>query len=192
MSVRDTEPTYLAQPPSTCCFVGKIHDGEPRGTVEDVQGVPTYIARPDNSVANGNIVLYFPDVWGLSNNAKLLMDGFAAGGYLTLGIDYFRGVRLEAYRRIPSANTESGRIPSPSIGGQTAPCRRDSTTQPGEPSTLPLLQRTYRSGQWPCARSLATTRPIMPVRATVSERHSSAVCWQGIWYPPARSRTRPC
>lgn len=94
MAVTQPETGYLAQPPSACCFVGKIHHGDPRGSVEEVIGVPTYVARPTEGAANGNIVLYFPDVWGLSNNAKLLMDGFADGGYLALGIDYFRGVCL--------------------------------------------------------------------------------------------------
>ncbi len=84
---------YLAQPPSDCCFVGKIHKGTPRGEVKEVVGVPTYVARPTDGTANGHVVLYFPDVWGLSNNAKLVMDGFADGGFLTLGMDYFRGVR---------------------------------------------------------------------------------------------------
>jgi len=83
-------PEYLANPPSACCFVGTLHEGTPRGQIENIFDIPTYISRP--AEGNGNIVLYFPDVWGLSNNAKLLMDGFANAGYLVLGIDYFRGV----------------------------------------------------------------------------------------------------
>jgi hypothetical protein len=35
---------------------------------------------------------YFPDVWGFFTNGFLVMDGFADAGYLTLGLDYFRGV----------------------------------------------------------------------------------------------------
>ncbi|CAK7205815.1 hypothetical protein SEUCBS139899_008594 [Sporothrix eucalyptigena] len=90
---------YLAQPPSLCCFLGYIHSGEPKGAEEELAGVQTYVARPPEGVKhNGHIVLYYPDVWGLSNNAKLLMDGFAAGGYIALGIDYFRGDPISKYR----------------------------------------------------------------------------------------------
>ncbi len=96
MATTDSKAEYLAQPPSTCCFVGTIHEGTPRGTMEDILEAPTYIARPEK--ANGNIVLYFPDVWGISINSKLVMDGFADAGYLTLGMDYFRGVSTGTYR----------------------------------------------------------------------------------------------
>lgn len=88
---------YLAQPPDPCCWLGTIHHGTPRGAVETLlDDVPTYVARPAADKANGHVVLYFPDVWGLSNNAMLLMDGFADAGFLTLGMDYFRGVSASA------------------------------------------------------------------------------------------------
>lgn len=98
------ESEYLAKPPSACCFVGNLHEGTPRGAVENILDIPTYISRPTEGKANGHIVLYFPDVWGLSNNASLLMDGFTDAGYLTLGIDYFCGVFLpiSSVRIIPA------------------------------------------------------------------------------------------
>jgi hypothetical protein len=86
--------TYLAQPPSSSCWVGTVHKGTPRGNLETILDVPTYVARPTPERANGHIVLYFPDVWGMSNNAQLLMDCFADAGFLTLGMDYFRGVSM--------------------------------------------------------------------------------------------------
>ncbi len=83
---------YLAHPPSACCFSGTIHTGTPRGATEDILGVPSYISRPtEANVANGHVVLYFPDVWGFSVNAQLVMDGFADAGFLAVGMDYFRG-----------------------------------------------------------------------------------------------------
>jgi len=87
-----SETEYLAHPPSACCFTGSLHEGTPRGEIQDIMDIPTYVSRPPEAKTNGNIALYFPDVWGLSNNAQLLIDGFAAAGYLVLGIDYFRGV----------------------------------------------------------------------------------------------------
>ena len=113
----DPNPTttekYLAKSPSACCFAGSLHEGVPRGTVEtDIfGGIPTYVSRPNfsgkeegkmtttptptSTPANGyhHVLLYFPDVWGLSDNAKLMMDAFAdAGGFLVVGMDYFLGV----------------------------------------------------------------------------------------------------
>lgn len=95
----DDATSYLAQPPGPCCWLGTIHHGTPRGAVESILDVPTYVVRPAADRANGHVVLYFPDVWGLSNNAMLLMDGFADAGFLTLGMDYFRGVsfKLDVY-----------------------------------------------------------------------------------------------
>lgn len=57
-----------------------------------VAGVETYVVEPPSGKANGDILLYFPDVWGFFNNGFLIMDGFADAGYLTIGLDYFRGV----------------------------------------------------------------------------------------------------
>lgn len=90
----DAGDACLAQPLSLCCWLGTIHKGTPRGNLEIILDVPTYVARPAPDKANGHIVLYFPDVWGMSNNAQLLMDGFADAGFLTIGMDYFRGVRM--------------------------------------------------------------------------------------------------
>lgn len=87
-----SDEAYLAKPPGPCCWLGTIHKGTPRGKMETILDVPTYIARPEK--ANGHVVLYFPDVWGMSSNAQLLMDGFADAGFLALGMDYFRGVCL--------------------------------------------------------------------------------------------------
>lgn len=88
------QDTYLAQPASSSCWLGTIHEGTPRGNLETILDVPTYVSKPTPERANGHIVLYFPDVWGMSTNAQLLMDAFADAGFLTLGMDYFRGVRM--------------------------------------------------------------------------------------------------
>ncbi|KAF6809851.1 dienelactone hydrolase [Colletotrichum sojae] len=100
VQIKSDDQEYLAKPPGPCCFTGTIHEGNPAGKVEDIIEVPTYVVRPADvgSSANGHVVLYFPDVWGLSINAKLLMDGFAAAGYTALGMDYFRGDPISKYR----------------------------------------------------------------------------------------------
>lgn len=90
-SEEDTDG-YLAKPSGDCCLRGTIHEGEARGSWETIAEVETYIARPPESEANGNILLYFPDVWGMFPNGLLVMDTFADAGYLVVGLDYFRGV----------------------------------------------------------------------------------------------------
>lgn len=87
----DANP-FLAQPSGDCCLKGSIHEGEPRGGFISIANVETYIVHPREGKSNGNIVLYFPDVWGMFKNGLLVMDGFADAGYLVLGLDYFRGV----------------------------------------------------------------------------------------------------
>lgn len=61
---------YLAKPSGDCCLKGSLHDGEPRGRYEEVSGVNTYISAPSAAKDNGNIVLYFPDVFGFVSSAS--------------------------------------------------------------------------------------------------------------------------
>jgi hypothetical protein len=98
-SVRAEEPKdeYLAKPSGQCCLKGTIHKGESRGTWETIAEVETYISTPRDGKGNGNVLLYFPDVWGMFPNGLLVMDAFADAGYTVLGLDYFRGVRTFLY-----------------------------------------------------------------------------------------------
>ncbi|KAH8655402.1 hypothetical protein BX600DRAFT_385175 [Xylariales sp. PMI_506] len=95
----DESAEYIAKPSGPCCLNGTIHKGDPRGAWEVLADVETYIAIPPTSKANGNILLYFPDVWGLFTNGLLVMDAFADAGYLTLGLDYFRGDPVWKHRK---------------------------------------------------------------------------------------------
>jgi dienelactone hydrolase len=86
----------LAKPADLCCLKGDFHNGEPTGEIIQIDGVDTYVATPDPEIANGNVVLLFPDAFGLHINLKLMMDAYAACGYLVLGVDYFLGVSSNA------------------------------------------------------------------------------------------------
>lgn len=84
----------LAKPSGPCCLKNAAIDSssqEAKGKIENIEGVDTYIATPKPGTANGNIILYFPDAFGLHMKGFLMMDAFAACGYLTLGVDYFLG-----------------------------------------------------------------------------------------------------
>jgi dienelactone hydrolase len=85
--------SLLANPPSACCITGSIHSTTPRGEITKIGGVDTYITTPPSHVtANGHILLYFPDAFGLYSNAFAMMDAFAVKGYEVFGVDYFLGV----------------------------------------------------------------------------------------------------
>ena len=99
----------LAGPPGDCCRQTVQHVGEPRGKVETVAGVETYVARPADG-SNKRIILFFGDVYGpMYVNSQLIMDFWAdngerlemgayngthcgtTAGYLVVGLDYFEG-----------------------------------------------------------------------------------------------------
>lgn len=67
-----------------------------------ISGVDIYISKPSEGKANGHVLVYFPDVWGMFTNGFLVMDAFSDVGFLVLGLDYFCGVRL--HRIWPSPN----------------------------------------------------------------------------------------
>lgn len=94
-----TGTDYLAKPCGTCCVKGVIHDGVPRGKLEDVLGIETYVTKPHEDKANGNILLYFADIFGMGTTNTLIMDSYAFAGYLVLGLDYFQKVRLLTRKR---------------------------------------------------------------------------------------------
>jgi dienelactone hydrolase len=92
MSDNSASKKYLAKPSDLCCLSGTLHEGEERGKIQTISGLETYVATPKDGTGSGNVVLYFPDVFGLFKNARLILDVFADAGYLALGVDYFRGV----------------------------------------------------------------------------------------------------
>ena len=90
---------YLAKPSGDCCLKGNLHSGEPRGKFQSIADVNTYVTHPPESKANGHILLYYADVFGMFNNGLLVMDGFADAGYLTVGLDYFKGDPVYLHRK---------------------------------------------------------------------------------------------
>ncbi|KAH7325545.1 dienelactone hydrolase [Stachybotrys elegans] len=97
----DIHDPVLAKPADLCCLKGDFHNGEPTGSIIQIEGVDTYVAKPDAKVVNGNVLLFFPDAFGLHINSKLMMDAYAACGYLTLGVDYFLGDGVTKYSTSP-------------------------------------------------------------------------------------------
>ena len=94
------QETYIAKPSGACCLKGTIHTGTPRGSYTTITDIETYVVRPKPDNDNGNVVLYFPDVFGLFTNGLLICDGFADAGYHVLALDYFRGVSFVSSSRL--------------------------------------------------------------------------------------------
>jgi len=58
------------------CVTGFIHEGTPKGTVETVSKLPTYVAKPAHR--KRGIVIIIPDVFGWDFvNSRLLADEYA-------------------------------------------------------------------------------------------------------------------
>lgn len=63
----------IANRSGACCLRGTIHTGEAHGSIVEIAGVETYVATPKPEKANGNVVIYFPDVYGLFINGSLCL-----------------------------------------------------------------------------------------------------------------------
>ena len=112
--------TTLAGPPTSCCWTGinLKHTGTPKGRVEPLGGLDTYIAEPPSAAAGSHkkVLLFLADIWGpLFINNKLLQDYFASSGasrlsslgnvwrvltwgwlgFTVVGPDYFFGVSVQ-------------------------------------------------------------------------------------------------
>ncbi|KAG9310231.1 dienelactone hydrolase [Chiua virens] len=89
--------TTLAGSPSTCCFTGLKHTGDPEGRIESIGGLNTYVAEPPTTLgSHRKVLLYLSDVFGsFFINNKLLQDYFASCGFVVLGPDYFFGQYIQ-------------------------------------------------------------------------------------------------
>ncbi|RAL13462.1 dienelactone hydrolase family protein [Aspergillus homomorphus CBS 101889] len=79
---------------STCCTIGTLHEGNPKGTIQDIENISTYITHPPNPTPSEPqpAILILTDVIGHRfRNAQLLADQFAAAGYLVVMPDLFTG-----------------------------------------------------------------------------------------------------
>ncbi|KAK9784268.1 putative Dienelactone hydrolase domain-containing protein [Seiridium cardinale] len=134
---------YLAKPSGACCLKGTIHEGQPRVSFTKVEDIDTYISVPPEGKANGHIVLYFPDVWGMFKNGLLIMDGFADAGFLVLGPDYFRGDPVWKHRKNrhdtatePDFDYEAWKVKHTSFADQAVPGWIQAAKQQyGKPNT---------------------------------------------------------
>ncbi|KAK0209227.1 Alpha/Beta hydrolase protein [Desarmillaria ectypa] len=91
----------LASPPADCCLDCFPHEGTPRGKWARIVDIETYILKPVHERNTNQIILYFPDVWGIDIfvNGQLLADYFASQGFTVLALDYFKGDSIQRHRK---------------------------------------------------------------------------------------------
>jgi dienelactone hydrolase len=74
------------------CVKGVTHEGTPKGKVEKIGGIDSYVATPAGEYPQNKAILFLPDVFGLElSNNQLLADDFAANGFRTIIPDYLNG-----------------------------------------------------------------------------------------------------
>ncbi|KAK0280907.1 hypothetical protein LTR91_023877 [Friedmanniomyces endolithicus] len=80
---------------SSCCLSGKIREGKPKGTEKDINGIPTYVAEPENGDKTKTIV-FLVDIFGWTlPNVRLLADSYAAAGFTAYIPDVHSGDSID-------------------------------------------------------------------------------------------------
>ncbi|KAF2662439.1 alpha/beta-hydrolase [Lophiostoma macrostomum CBS 122681] len=77
--------------PCKQCISGTIHAGEPKGTIETIHGLETYVIG--NRINPRGIIVMYSDVFGIPlPNNRLIADAYAASGeWLVYLPDFFKG-----------------------------------------------------------------------------------------------------
>ncbi|KAK5123950.1 hypothetical protein LTR85_002147 [Meristemomyces frigidus] len=80
---------------SACCLSGKIQEGKPKGREEEIAGLPTYVAEPENGDKTRTIV-FLVDIFGWKlPNVRLLADEYAAAGFTAYIPDVHSGDSID-------------------------------------------------------------------------------------------------
>ncbi|KAI4260487.1 MAG: hypothetical protein L6R42_004033 [Xanthoria sp. 1 TBL-2021] len=68
----------MATLPCEDCATGHLHKGHPRGRVETLHGLPTYVTEPPSDAPPKGLVVMIPDAFGWETpNSRLLCDTYA-------------------------------------------------------------------------------------------------------------------
>jgi len=80
---------------SSCCLSGKIQEGKPKGREEEINGVLTYVAEPENGDKSKTVV-FLVDIFGWKlPNVRLLADEYAAAGFTAYIPDVHEGDSID-------------------------------------------------------------------------------------------------
>jgi len=82
------------------CFAGHVHEGNPKGRIEKIQGLDTYIAEPPGGPNDTKgIIVIVPDAFGMPFvNNRILADHLAEKGHYTVYLpDFMKGSSAPPY-----------------------------------------------------------------------------------------------
>jgi dienelactone hydrolase len=81
-----------SHPPGPCCVNGRLLTGETKGSIQVLNGTPTYVSLPPPDRSNSKAILFLSDACGMHiPNTQLPADSFAAAGYTVFMPDLFHG-----------------------------------------------------------------------------------------------------
>jgi dienelactone hydrolase len=76
---------------SSCCLSGSVHSGTPKGHVEEIGGLQTYVSEPE-SKDKSKVVVFLVDIFGFEfQNTRLLADNYAKQGFYVYIPDILKG-----------------------------------------------------------------------------------------------------
>ncbi|KAI5240458.1 dienelactone hydrolase family protein-like protein [Aureobasidium subglaciale] len=80
---------------SSCCLTGKVQEGTPKGHVETIAGLQTYVAEPKDG-SKWKTVIFLVDIFGWEfKNTRLLADQYAEKGFTAYIPDVHEGDSLD-------------------------------------------------------------------------------------------------
>lgn len=80
---------------SSCCLTGKVQEGTPKGHVQTIAGLQTYVAEPKDG-SKTKTVIFLVDIFGWEfKNTRLLADQYAANGFTAYIPDVHEGDSLD-------------------------------------------------------------------------------------------------
>ena len=79
---------------SSCCFSGKVHQGQPTGREDEIGGLSTYVSEPQNG-SKEKTIIFITDIFGWKlPNVRLLCDEYAKAGFYCYIPDLHEGDSL--------------------------------------------------------------------------------------------------
>lgn len=90
------------------CFTGHVHDGTPRGHIDKLHGLDTYVADPPSGHPAKGIVVIIPDALGWAGvNVRLVADYYAStGDFLVYVPDFMDGTGAPAWLLVSLARDQ--------------------------------------------------------------------------------------
>jgi len=84
------------------CVSGHIHEGTPKGSVQEINGLSVYVSNPPSSTTPKAALIFISDILGWElPNTRLVADEYAQQGFKVYLPDFFQGDSLPGWT-VPS------------------------------------------------------------------------------------------